>query len=125
MERKFDNKKPIYMQIIEEIKLLIVSGTLAPGEKMDSVRELAQNFGVNPNTMQRALAELERENLLYTERTSGKFVTSDGGLIMAVRDLLAEEELKRFLNYMEKISYTKEDVIEKIRSFRKEEEKNG
>lgn len=125
MERKFDNKKPIYMQIIEEIKLLIVSGTLAPGEKMDSVRELAQNFGVNPNTMQRALAELERENLLYTERTSGKFVTSDGGLIMAVRDLLAEEELKRFLNYMEKISYTKEDVIEKIRSFRKEKEKNG
>ena len=80
--KEYDNKTPIYMQIITEMKMRMVSGKLAAGEKIPSVRELAQEFEVNPNTMQRALSEMERENLFYTERTSGRFVTTDEGMII-------------------------------------------
>lgn len=116
MIQKFDNNRPIYLQIMDEIKLLIVSKSLEPGSKMESVRELAQKFGVNPNTMQRALSELERDNLVYSERTSGRFITSDEGMIMEIRDNLAEEELKRFLEYMKKIGYDADKVIQKIKN---------
>lgn len=125
MKQTFDNNRPIYLQIMDEVKLLIVSGTLEPGSKMESVRDMAQKFGVNPNTMQRALQELEREKLVFTERTSGRFITLDGGLIMTIRDCLAEEELKRFLNYMEKIGYTKEKIIEKIQNNYEVVKQNG
>lgn len=117
MKLKFDNTTPIYIQIMNEMKMRIVSGVLKAGDKMLSVRELAEDFGVNPNTMQRALAELEREKLLYTERTSGRFITENGGLIMELRDVLSCNEIDRFLQFMFKIGYQKEDIIEKIRSW--------
>lgn len=115
MKPQFNNSTSIYLQIMDEVKIMIISGRLKPGEKMESVRELAHQFGVNPNTMQRALAELERENLLYTERTSGRYITSDEKLIMRIRDILAEQELERFLSYMFKMGYDKDAIIEKIR----------
>lgn len=124
MVTKFDNTVPIYLQIMQEIKIWIVSGKLKAGEKMASVRELASLFEVNPNTMQRALTELERENLLYTERTSGRFITVDGGLIMNIRDSLAEQELKKFVSYMNKIGYNNTDIIQKIQKIEKEEKKD-
>ena len=111
--KEYDNKIPIYLQIIAQMKIRIASGELSAGEKISSVRELAQYFEVNPNTMQRALAELERENLFYTERTSGRFVTTDEGIIMNLRNTLAEQELKKFMNYMKQIGYTKEEIIKK------------
>lgn len=115
MKPTFHNNLPIYLQIMEEMKLRILANQMKAGEKVAPVRELAEFFGVNPNTMQRALAELERENLLYTERTSGRFITTDRGLIMSLRDTLAKEEIKRFLEYMQKIGYTKDDIIVKIK----------
>lgn len=124
MISKFDNTIPIYLQIMLEIKIWIVSGKLKSGEKMSSVRELASLFEVNPNTMQRALTELERENLVYTERTSGRFITTDEGLIMNIRDNLAEQELKKFVSYMNKIGYSNIDIIEKIGKIEEEGEKN-
>lgn len=117
MKTHFDNNTPIYMQIIDAVKLMIVSGELKPGDKVGSVRDLAAEFGVNPNTMQRALAELERENLLFTERTTGRFITEDGGLIMCIRDTLAEDELKKFIEHMIKLGYSKEQIIRKIESY--------
>jgi len=120
--KEYDNKTPIYMQIITEMKMRMASGKLAAGEKIPSVRELAQEFEVNPNTMQRALSEMERENLFYTERTSGRFVTKDEGMIMTLRNHLAEQELKRFMEYMEKIGYTKIEMIQKIEEWQKEGE---
>lgn len=117
MKLKFDNNTPIYMQIMNEIKMRIVSGVLKAGEKMVPVREMAEDFGVNPNTMQRALSELEREKLLYTERTAGRFITGDEGLIMELRDALSDNEVNRFLEFMFKIGYQKEDIIEKIRGW--------
>ncbi len=120
--KEYDNKTPIYMQIITEMKMRMVSGKLVAGEKIPSVRELAQEFEVNPNTMQRALSEMERENLFYTERTSGRFVTTDEGMIMTLRNHLAEQELKRFMEYMEKIGYTKIEMIQKIEEWQREGE---
>lgn len=124
MITKFDNTIPIYLQIMQEIKIWIVAGKLKAGEKMASVRELASLFEVNPNTMQRALTELERENLLYTERTSGRFITVDEGLIMNIRDNLAEQELKKFISYMNKIGYNSTDIIQKIQKIEKGEKKD-
>ena len=120
--KEYDNKVPIYMKIIMEMKIRMVSGKLSAGEKIASVRELAQEFEVNPNTMQRALSEMERENLFYTERTSGRFVTTDEGMIMTLRNHLAEQELKRFMEYMEKIGYTKIEMIQKIEEWQREGE---
>ncbi|NDO47504.1 GntR family transcriptional regulator [Clostridium sp. ASF356] len=112
------------MQIIMEMKIRIVSGKLAAGEKIASVRELAQEFEVNPNTMQRALSEMERENLFYTERTSGRFVTTDEGIIMTLRNRLAEQELQKFMGYMEQIGYSKKEIIQKIETWQKERKNN-
>ncbi len=122
--KEYDNKVPIYMQIIMEMKIRMVSGKLSAGEKIASVRELAQEFEVNPNTMQRALSEMERENLLYTERTSGRFVTTDEGIIMTLRNKLAEQELQKFMCYMEQIGYSKKEIIQKIELWQKEGENN-
>ena len=97
MKKDFDNNLPIYIQIIDEIKIMIASGNLKAGDKLSSVRDMAQEFGVNPNTMQRAFSELERENLVFAERTSGRFITKDGGVIVELRNILAEKELEKLM----------------------------
>ncbi len=116
MKKDFDNNLPIYIQIIDEIKIMIASGNLKAGDKLPSVRDMAQEFGVNPNTMQRAFSELERENLVFAERTSGRFITNDGGVIVELRNTLAEKELEKFMEYMKKIGCTEDEVIEKIKN---------
>ena len=87
----FSDNRPIYAQIIEHIKRETVSGGLAPGDRLPSVRELATDAGVNPNTMQRALSELERTGLVYSQRTSGRFITENTDLIAAMKADLANE----------------------------------
>lgn len=125
MTQGYDNHFPIYLQIMDEMKICIASGQLKPGEKLSSVRDLAVRFCVNPNTMQKALIELERENLIFTERTSGKFITSDGGLIMKIRDKMAEEMIELFLKKMEKLGYNKEAVVSQIQTMPSEVAVNG
>lgn len=85
MNARFDSSIPIYTQIIEVFRRDMASGALKPGQRVTPVRELALLLGVNPNTLQRALSELEREGLMYSERTSGRFVTEDGEKIAALR----------------------------------------
>jgi len=96
---------PIYRQLIEEIKINIFGGLWRAGEKIPSVRDLASQYRVNPNTMQRALAELENEGLLYTDRTTGKFVTCDIAVINASREMLAKSRTDIFAESMRKIGY--------------------
>lgn len=100
MSWTFDNKKPIYLQIMEKIKLQIVSHTLEPNQQLPTVRELASEAGVNPNTIQRALSDLEREGFVYSKRTTGRFVTEDKELIAQSRKQLSEEELEHFVSSM-------------------------
>ena len=108
MSWTFDNKKPIYLQIMEKIKLQIVSHTLEPNQQLPTVRELASEAGVNPNTIQRALSDLEREGFVYSKRTTGRFVTEDKELIAQSRKQLSEEELEHFVSSMTHFGYEKE-----------------
>ena len=111
MEYIFDNERPIYVQLVEMLKIEIVSGKLKPGERLPSVRELALIMRVNPNTMQKALVELESEGLVYTERTNGKFVTEDSKLIEKMRKELAMEKVNNYISDMKKIGITFEDSV--------------
>ena len=106
----FDNKKPIYLQIMERIKLQIVSHTLEPNQQLPTVREFAAEAGVNPNTIQRALSELEREGFVYSKRTTGRFVTENQELIAQSRKQLSEEELEHFISSMTHFGYEKEEI---------------
>ena len=90
MKWEFKNGIPIYLQIIDQIKRQIVSGELAPGSRIPAVRDLAKEAGVNPNTMQRALTQLEQEGLLYTQRTSGRFVTQEEEIMKQTRMQLSD-----------------------------------
>ncbi len=107
----FKGDRPIYTQLIEQISLAVVSGVFPPGARLPSVRELAAEAGVNPNTMQRALSELEREGLVFSQRTSGRFITEDESMIEEVKNSLAMEQIARFLESMKRLGYEKEQVL--------------
>ena len=107
---EFQANIPIYLQLIDMVKMQIVSGTLKPGEKLKSVRELAMEYGVNPNTMQKALAELENEELLYTMRTAGRYVTEDELLISRLREQQARECIGQFLEELNRFGYSKQEI---------------
>ncbi len=111
MDNTFDNERPIYIQLVEKLELEIISGKLKPGERIASVRELAQITKVNPNTMQKALADLEVEGLIYTERTNGKFVTENKNLIEKKKKEIAKEKVKSYLTDMGKIGITFEEAV--------------
>lgn len=108
----FDNERPIYLQLVEKLRIEIVSGKLKKGERLPSVRELALITKVNPNTMQKALAELEEEKLIYTERTNGKFVTDDINLIEEVKRKLAKEKVNEYIKSMESLGISYEEAIQ-------------
>ena len=89
----FESDRPIYTQLLEKIRLNIISGTYPIGSKLPSVRDLAAEAAVNPNTMQKALAELERSELIYSQRTSGRYVTEDAGMIQKIKEDMAREKI--------------------------------
>ena len=114
MNFEFDNNMPIYIQLVEQLKNYIIAGKLSPGERLLSVRELALKSKVNPNTMQRALAELENMELVYTERTSGRYVTKDIDLINKYKEEYAKDMAEKFFTSMESLGFNKEQSIEYI-----------
>ena len=122
MKWQFSNDAPIYAQLIAQIKVGIVSGTFPPGERLPSVRDLATEAGVNPNTMQRALTELERDGLVYSQRTAGRFVTEDQTMIEAAKRGLAEGHIQTFLAAMRRLGYGKEDILNLLRQENEKEE---
>ena len=111
MNWHFNNDSPIYAQIVEQIKTAIVLGEFACGERLPSVRDMATEAGVNPNTMQRAMAELEREGLVCTQRTSGRLVTDDARLIADVKRALAQRHVDSFLAAMAELRMDYDEVI--------------
>ena len=123
MAEQFDTSRPIYAQLVERLKARILAGTYPPGGHLDSVRDLAAAAGVNPNTMQRALAQLEAEGLVRTERTSGRFVTEDTDLIEQLRASAARNIAADFLEKMRSIGYTPQQAAELLRSWNETEGK--
>ncbi|GFI33106.1 HTH-type transcriptional repressor YtrA [Lachnospiraceae bacterium] len=111
MPWNLNSDRPIFIQLIEKIQIDIISGRYASGDKLPSVRELAQKASVNPNTMQKALAELERTGLVYSQRTSGRFITEDIGMIERLKTELAEEIIMEFLADMQKLGYQKKETL--------------
>ena len=118
MECEFTNDKPIYLQLMDVFKVAIVSGELPKGARLDSVRDLAIVAKVNPNTMQKALSELERIGLVRTECTSGRFITDDEELILTMKKEIAENEIKAFLEKMKKMGITKDAVVKLISDYK-------
>ena len=115
MQWELRGDRPIYQQLVEKLTEQIVSGQLAAGEKVPPVRELAAQAGVNPNTMQRALAQLEQTGLLYTRRTSGRFVTEDETVIQEARLNLARERAEEFLRAMAQLGYDRQAALQLLR----------
>lgn len=114
MTWQFTDDRPIYTQLMEQIKLKIICGEYKAGEKLPSVRDLASEAAVNPNTMQKALSELERSDLVFSQRTSGRFITEDSKMIEDMRKDLAKEQIEKFLYNMKKIGFSKEETINLI-----------
>ncbi|MCM1577892.1 MAG: GntR family transcriptional regulator [Ruminococcus sp.] len=114
MHWNFSGDVPIYLQIIGALEQMIVSGLLSPGDRLPSVRELAGEAGVNPNTMQKALTELEKRGVVYSRRTAGRFVTYDPERLKSLREELAGKEIARFLDAMRRLGYTPEEARELI-----------
>lgn len=119
MEFNFDNDRPIYIQLVNYLKLYIISGKIQLGEKLPSVRELASLAKVNPNTIQKALIELENDKLIYTERTNGKYVTKDRELIENNKQSLAQKTTSKYIEDMINIGILKEDIINYIKKEKK------
>ena len=120
MSWNFSDDRPIYTQLMEQIQLRIISGVYKTGEKLPSVRDMASDASVNPNTMQKALTELERTGLVFSQRTSGRFITEDSNMIKDIRNGLAKDQIEKFLYSMEKIGYTKQETIELVENLSKE-----
>ena len=117
MEWKFNNDAPIYQQIMEQIKAMIATGRLKAGDKLPSVRELAVEAEVNPNTMQKALSELEREGLLCSRRTSGRFVADNPEKANNLQEELMMEFIKEFIENMKKLGYSADECIKLVEKY--------
>ena len=106
-----DADRPIYAQLVERIQMQIVSGYYPPGGRLPSVRDLAAVAAVNPNTMQKAFAELERSGLIVTQRTNGRTVTEDEELIKNIKSSLAKEQVQNFFEKMRELGFTEHEVV--------------
>ena len=109
-----DNDRPIYLQLMERIQQDIVSGVYKAGDKPPSVRELAIDAAVNPNTMQKALSELERDGLVHSRRTSGRFITEDETMLKNLRDELASRHIQDFMEKMKQLGFQEKETLEKL-----------
>ena len=124
MSWKLSTDRQIWMQLTEVLTQRVVSGQYPPGIRIPSVRDLAAEAGVNPNTMQRALQQLERDGLVYTQRSSGRFVTEDTCIIDEAKKALAKQYIDQFIDSMKNLGYTREEIMELLKGSC-EEDKNG
>ena len=125
MPWEFQDHLPIYAQLMDTLKRRIITGRYLPGEKLPSVRELAAEAGINPNTVQRAFSELEREGLIYTQRATGKYVTENADEIKSAREALARTQVADFLRAMQSLGFSVGDVIVLLQSFNESEEESS
>jgi DNA-binding transcriptional regulator YhcF (GntR family) len=123
LEYNFDNERPIYIQLVEQLKIQIISGKLKQGERLPSVRDFSLQAKVNPNTMQKALFELEREKLIYTERTNGKYVTNDEKIVNKLKKKIINEKINDFITDMAEIGINTKEIIEYMKNSERNENK--
>lgn len=121
MTWNLDSGRPIYAQIMERVQRDIISGKYRPGDKLPSVRELAMEASVNPNTMQKALSELERDGLLYSQRTAGRFITEDTAMIQKMKEQLAHEQIRQFLEQMRQMGFSRQEILTLLQNMKEEE----
>lgn len=121
MPWQLDDDRPIYLQLMERIQRDIISGIYHAGDKLPSVRDLALEAAVNPNTMQKALSELERSGIVYSQRTSGRFITEDTKMLEKLKNDLAGEHIRDFLEKMEHLGFPKEEILTLVEQTMKEE----
>ncbi|CAM2918911.1 GntR family transcriptional regulator [Paenibacillus sediminis] len=121
MAEQFSNAQPIYLQLVQRICRQIVRREVQPGDKLPSVRDLAVQFGVNPNTIQRVNMELERMGIVESRRGQGMFVTEDTKQLNIIRDQLRDEHITRFTNEMRELGYTEEEIISGVQNFLRNE----
>ena len=114
MPWNLDSDRPIYLQLMERIQHDIISGTYKPGDKLPSVRELAIEASVNPNTMQKALSELERIGLVHSRRTSGRFITEDTSMIDELKSTLAKDKITELLSFMQQLGFQENEILAMI-----------
>ena len=121
MNREFRSDLPIYTQLVGQFEQDIASGAMPPGERLPSVRDLAAELGVNPNTVQRALQELEREGLVFAQRTNGRFVTEDVAAIARCKKTLGERQITEFLAAMTLLGYRRQEIIDLLQEEKEEQ----
>lgn len=114
--------RPVFIQIMETLKRDIVTGAYSPGDKLPSVRDLAAEAAVNPNTMQRAFSELEREGLVYTKRTNGRFITEDMTMIEQLKQRMALDAISQFLDNMRQLGFSGDEAMELLKNAVKEDD---
>ena len=124
MEWNIRDDLPIYAQLIYQMKSAIASGRLLPGDRLASVRDMALEARVNPNTMQRAMSELEREGFVYSQRTSGRFVTEDVTLIESIKTSLAQEQAKLYFESMAGLGYGRDEAVESLIKYKENNDGN-
>ncbi|MBQ9610713.1 MAG: GntR family transcriptional regulator [Lachnospiraceae bacterium] len=117
MAWKFDNSSPIYLQIMEQIKVMIAKGELKSGDKVPPVRDMALVAGVNPNTMQKALSELEREGILYSNRTAGRFVADLVNENVNVREQVSEKYVAAYVDNMRRSGFSDDEIVERVKTY--------
>lgn len=117
MHWTFSDEIPIYLQIMDQVKAQIAAGMMKPGEKIAPVRELAMEAGVNPNTMQKALAELEREGVLYSKRTAGRFVADSEERTGSLQERMAQERMDNYLAAMQQLGYDSTQAVDKLQHY--------
>lgn len=115
MDWEIKSDRPVYLQLMEKIQFDVVSGIYKAGGSIPSVRELAANAGVNPNTMQKALSELEKKGLLHAKATSGRFVTSDAELIQTIREDIARNKAISYLENVKNLGYSVDEAVELLK----------
>lgn len=111
MAWNLDSDQPVFLQIAERIQMDILSGRYQPGDRLPSVRELAGEAAVNPNTMQKAFSELERIGLVYAQRTAGRFITEDTAMIERLKNAAAQKKTTEFVASMQQLGFTKEEIL--------------
>lgn len=112
MPWNLDDNRPIYLQLMERIQQDIISGVYGPGDKLPSVRELALEASVNPNTMQKALSELERNGLVHSQRTSGRYITRDEQMLKQLKDDLAFQHIQEFMEKMKQLGFAEAEIFQ-------------
>lgn len=115
MPWELDNDRPIYLQLMERIQRDIIAGVYQPGDKLPSVRDLAVEAAVNPNTMQKALSELERNGLVHSYHTSGRFITEDKTMLRKMKEQQASRQIKEFIEKMRQLGYQDPEILSLIK----------